>query len=229
MSSFTIDNLLRKSNEFRFNSTPKAPERQEFGQHHDFKVTKPAADCRGIQGFKRWPVAPASLTCNSLFNKSYCTSNGCCGDVRQRCLDGFISALSYSKPMNTINMPVLQTNKYCLNSKNYGVEEHKTGLAKLYTSGFIDFPRQQGHLNNEEKLIIRKPIPLRQTSQKLTEKRDVVKALQGNKEKVELKYDWMVNPRPFYRKGEIFFGYFKTTNICVLIYVFFSHIIMPFF
>ena len=184
MSSFTIENLLRQSDE-----TPRS------------------SGC--TINSKRPAIRLVSKRHGHLFNIPCCQTTALCAEPDKRRNRSVCNQISVGKGKSAFTViPLSQERWYpCSSISNfaaYDIIEHNSRLAKLYNTNLRNSLALNPQANSTERNDANNEISLDlQIHPIATDNKDDVRM---RHEKINIKYDWMVNPRPFYRKGNLAFA-----------------------
>lgn len=209
-----IENLLRSSDENASNQRLLDHERHTSNTHHENNTKMNDFHSKSLsREYQERHAASASIRHGNIlyrekerYSKVCCNLLGCfCEDGNQRC-----DRIFYSQPLHCRirHMPIIRGNDChcqgaCASYKNSGIVECRFPEAMIYHKRyFTDLINQEKRLNEVENTIICKPIPLRCESQSIEDRNGPAKEQKRQEDNINIKYDWMVNPRPFYRKGE---------------------------
>ena len=239
MSSFTIENLLRDPKEKRSKIEPKPEKRHNFDKNNEYRRATFLRN--STYGYRQRPFGPASFARGPIsINETNDTCLACCPLIACCCAEFgrqglkryFMKVCSTEQRFNV--HAVIRQDIECGGAFN-GEANTKCGILEpslAYETvankrGFKCFSMQERDLNCVDKNNLRTPIAPHQERPSLVDGKNNDGSVQRQDEMRDVKYDWMVNPRPFYRKGNFVsfcfalrYSVLKICSVCFFIYKF---------
>ena len=203
MSSFTIENILRRSDELRCNSTSSL----DFEKFHKINRSRSAEIPVLTSHHKRPPLIIFSNAYDHRQNTPHCESTSRCDEMEKKGCKKFCNAGSFDKQRNSFNTTSMFHSQCCCftrvcNSTISGIGEYNKCLTESYKRSLRNSLIIDQNAGSEGRYLVKRPIPLFCGNSVVVDNENEVR---GKQEKIDMKYDWMVNPRPFYRKGDKIF------------------------